>query len=153
MTGFFGWFLIIVAVLAIFNAERLPDLQRILEGKFKESLDAANKGKELAKSQIEKAKKNIEAKKNAPATKVEAEENSPEEIEEALKFMSNFTPNEKNKEEQAPTKVTPEEVLSETNTAEADKPVDPDIEKINAILEEGLTIDDKEKPIDLNNRD
>ena len=89
MGGFFGWFLVIVAVLAILNAEKLPALRKMLEEKFKDSVEAAKVGAEKAKTKIEKVKSDIDAKKNS-AKETVAEENTPEEIEEALKMMGNY---------------------------------------------------------------
>ena len=37
----FGWILVIIAVLAILNAEKLPALRQMLEEKFKDSVVAA----------------------------------------------------------------------------------------------------------------
>ncbi len=95
MTGFFSWLLIIVGVLAIFNAEKLPALKEMLEEKFKDSVDAAKEGSTLAKNKIKQVKKDIEAKKESSA-KVENEENTPEEIEESLKFMGDYVEKNEN---------------------------------------------------------
>lgn len=89
MGGFFGWFLVIVVVLAILNAEKLPALRKMLEEKLKDSIEAAKVSAEKAKTKIEKVKSDIDAKKNSVKEK-EAEENSPEEIEEALKMMGDY---------------------------------------------------------------
>ena len=66
MDGFFGWFLIIVGVLAIFNAEKLPALRQMLEEKFKDSVDAAKAGSKTMRDKIEKVKTDIDNRKNAP---------------------------------------------------------------------------------------
>ena len=117
MGGFFGWFLVIVGVLAIFNAEKLPALRAMLEEKFKGSLDVA---KEVSKT----TKNKIEKEKNAPQEIKEPEENTPEETEEALNFMSNYITK---KEEETPTTV-PEQTEKEPETTEdtpqEDKPID-----------------------------
>ena len=89
MGGFFGWFLVIVAVLAILNAEKLPALRKMMEEKFKDSLEAAKVSAEKAKTKIEKVKSDIDAKKNS-VKESESEENTPEEIEEALKVMGDY---------------------------------------------------------------
>lgn len=89
MGGFFGWFLVVVAVLAILNAEKLPALRKMLEEKFKESVDAARVGAEKAKIKIEQVKSDIDSKKNS-VKEVPSEENTPEEIEEALKVMGDY---------------------------------------------------------------
>lgn len=90
MTGFMGWFLAFILVIAIFNAEKLPDLKQMLEEKFKNSVDAAKEGSKLAKHKIKQVRSDIENKKNAANAVPEAEENTPEEIEESLKFMGSF---------------------------------------------------------------
>lgn len=124
MGGFFGWFLVIVGVLAIFNAEKLPALRAMLEEKFKGSLDVAKEVSKTTKNKIEKVKAEIDNKKNAPQETKEPEENTPEETEEALKFMSNYITK---KEEETPTTV-PEQTEKEPETTEdtpqEDKPVD-----------------------------
>ena len=89
MGGFFGWFLVIVAVLAVLNAEKLPALRKMMEEKFKESVEAAKTGAEKAKTKIEQVKSDIDAKKNS-SKEVVSEENTPEEIEEALKVMGDY---------------------------------------------------------------
>ena len=87
MTGFWGWFLVLVVVAAIFNAEKLPALREFLEEKLKDSMEKAKEGSKLAKDKIKQVKTDIENKKNTPD---EPEENTPEEIEESLKFMDSY---------------------------------------------------------------
>ena len=96
MGGFFGWFLVIVAVIAILNAEKLPAWRKMLEEKLKDSVEAAKVGAEKAKTKMEKVKSDIDAKKNSVQT-AEAEENTPEEIEEALKMMGDYVKSDKKK--------------------------------------------------------
>ena len=96
MGGFFGWFLVIVAVIAILNAEKLPAWRKLLEEKLKDSVEAAKVGAEKAKTKMEKVKSDIDAKKNSVKT-AEAEENTPEEIEEALKMMGDYVKSDKKK--------------------------------------------------------
>lgn len=130
MDGFFGWFLVIVGVLAVFNAEKLPALRQMLEEKFKDSLDAAKEGSKTMKDKIEKVKTDMDNRKNAPQAEKETEENTPEETEEALQFMSNYI----NKDESEKAAVRPEEnaqvqettvaTTEENEKAEEDKPVD-----------------------------
>lgn len=124
MGGFFGWFLVIVGVLAIFNAEKLPALRAMLEEKFKGSLNAAKEVSKTTKNKIEKVKTEMDNRKNAPQAEKEAEENTPEETEEALKFMSNYITK---KEEETSTAV-PEQTEKEPETTneapEEDKPID-----------------------------
>lgn len=130
MGGFFGWFLVIVGVLAIFNAEKLPALRQMLDEKLKGSLDAAKEVSKTTKSKIEKVKTEIDNRKNAPQEEKEAEENTPEETAEALNFMSNYI-NKKEKESKEEPKSSLADMLNaqaeQQNTAKEnteDKPVD-----------------------------
>ena len=109
MTGVMGWILTIVFVLAIFNAEKLPALKQLMEEKFKDSLDAAKKGSEIAKDKIKQVKTDIENKKNATANGHDPEENTPEEIEESLKFMGDFIKKDADNEEKPIEKDEPKE--------------------------------------------
>ncbi len=86
----FGWILVIIGVLAIFNAEKLPALKQMMEDKFKDSMDAAKVGSKIAKNKIKQVKADIDSKKNAEPQEKEREENTPEEIEESLQFMGSF---------------------------------------------------------------
>ena len=130
MGGFFGWFLVIVGVLAIFNAEKLPALRQMLDEKLKGSLDAAKEASKTTKSKIEKVKTEIDNRKNAPQEEKEAEENTPEETAEALNFMSNYINKKEKKSEEEP-KSSLADILNaqaeQQNTAKEnaeDKPVD-----------------------------
>ena len=130
MGGFFGWFLVFVAVAAIFNAEKLPALRQLLEEKMKGSMEAAKEGAKIANSKIKKVKTEIENKKNAPASVVPAEENTPEEIDESLKFMKDFIkervnedqPTEVQKVAQEKPEVSPQpsETVEKTDDAPSD---------------------------------
>jgi predicted metal-dependent peptidase len=126
MTGFMGWFLTIVLVLAIFNAEKLPALRMLLEQKLKTSLDAAKEGSKIAKDKIKQVKTDIENKKNAPAEEQDPEENTPEEIEESLKFMGDFI-KQSSKEEEKPVAVK-EEPVEEKKEPEPDPDAPIDLE-------------------------
>lgn len=123
MTGIMGWILTIIFVLAIFNAEKLPALKQLMEEKFKTSVDAAKKGSELAKDKIKQVKTDIENKKNAQADGHDPEENTPEEIEESLKFMGDFIKQNTKEEEKPTVKAEPEEEKKEEKPAE-DAPID-----------------------------
>ena len=92
----FGWILVIIIVLAIFNAEKLPALKQLAEEKFKNSVVAAKEGSKLAKDKIQKVKTDIEQKKST-AAKENTEENTPEEIAESMEFMGTFVQEEENK--------------------------------------------------------
>ena len=85
----FEWLLVIIVVLAVFNAEKLPALKQMLEEKFKDSVDVAKVSSKIAKDKIQKVKSDIENKKNAQVEK-EAEENTPEEIAESMEFMGSI---------------------------------------------------------------
>ncbi len=138
MGGFFGWFVVIVGVLAIFNAEKLPELRALLEEKFKNSVDVAKEGSKLAKDRIKQVKTEMENKKNTEEKK-EAEDNTPEEIEESLKFMGSFI-NKNQKVKEAP--------------AAAQPAVKPAVaQKVAAKVETKAPATVKEdKPVDLENR-
>lgn len=130
MDGFFGWFLVIVGVLAVFNAEKLPALRQMLEEKFKDSLDAAKEGSKTMKDKIEKVKTDMDNRKNAPQAEKETEENTPEETEEALQFMSNYINKDESEkvavksEENAQAQETTVATTEKNEKAEEDKPVD-----------------------------
>lgn len=141
MGGFMGWFLTFLLVLAIFNAEKLPELREKLEEKIKDSVDAAKEGSKLASDKIKQVKSDIENKKNAVAAPEEAEENTPEEIEESLKFMGNYLKQEaENNSAQKNTEITDTPIVdgkAETEKKQAEIP---------------STETDDDKPIDLENR-
>ncbi len=94
-----GWIVVIIGVLAIFNAEKLPALRQMLEERFKDSMVAAKEGSKLAKDKIKQVKADIDNKKNAEPTVKPSEENTPEEIEESLQFMGSFIKEGENKGE------------------------------------------------------
>lgn len=140
MGGFFGWFLVIVGVLAVFNAEKLPALRQLLEEKFKGSLDVAKESSKTVKSKLEQVKTEIDSRKNTPQAGNDPEENTPEETAEALQFMSNYI-NKKN--EPAETEKTePEKTDGGTSLADM----------LNAKAAEDEKADE-EKPVDLNKFD
>lgn len=63
-SGFWSWFLVIVFVVAIFNAHRLPDLKKQLEGLSKDGIDALKKGTKAAQDKINKAKTSRQEQKS-----------------------------------------------------------------------------------------
>lgn len=135
MGGFFGWFLVIVGVLAIFNAEKLPALRQMLDEKLKGSLDVAKEVSKTTKNKIEKVKTEIDNRKNAQQEEKEAEENTPEETAEALNFMSNYI-NKKEKESEE----EPKSSLADMLNAQAEQQIK---------AEENA----EDKPVDLNKFD
>lgn len=152
MSGFWGWFLVIVGVLAVFNAEKLPALRRLLEEKFKDSVDLAKESSKTIKDKVDKVKSDIDNRKNAVAAKdVEPEENSAEEIEDALQFMKGYVKDGESSED-----VKTEEVVEAKteNTEDANKKAD-DFD-LESIFKENAASDsaskDEDKPIDLEHR-
>ncbi|MCQ2734382.1 MAG: hypothetical protein MJ212_00330 [Alphaproteobacteria bacterium] len=128
MGGFWGWFIVFVGVLAIFNAEKLPAIRKMLEEKFKDSVDAAKESSKVAQAKLKQVKAGIENKKNAPQPQAEAEENSPEEIDEALQFMKGIvkegkTSNKKDEEKSEKNSDTQEEIIVASEPQE-DAPID-----------------------------
>lgn len=130
----FGWILVIIGVLAIFNAEKLPALKQMMEDKFKDSMDAAKVGSKIAKNKIKQVKADIDSKKNAEPQEKEREENTPEEIEESLQFMGSFI-----KKDEAETKAEDKE----TPQKEAEKVIE---------LPQEPTESENDGKVDLENR-
>lgn len=130
----FGWILVIIGVLAIFNAEKLPALKQMMEDKFKDSMDAAKVGSKIAKNKIKQVKADIDSKKNAEPQEKEREENTPEEIEESLQFMGSFI-----KKDEAETKAEDKE----TPQKEAEKVIE---------LPQESTESENDGKVDLENR-
>ena len=135
MGGFFGWFLVIVGVLTVFNAEKLPALRQMLDEKLKGSLDAAKEVSKTTKNKIEKVKTEIDNRKNAQQEEKEAEENTPEETAEALNFMSSYINKKENEN-----KEKPKSSLADMLNAQAEQQIKA---KENA----------EDKPVDLNKFD
>lgn len=119
-----GWFLTIVLVLAVFNAEKLPALRKLLEEKLKTSMDAAKEGSKIAKDKLKQVKTDIENKKNAPAAEQEDEENTPEEIEESLKFMGDFIKQNNTTEDKPSASSKPVEEKKPEAKPNEDAPID-----------------------------
>lgn len=55
-SGFWGWFLVIVLVVAVFSADRLPEFKKFIEKASKEGVDAMKKGKKNVEQKIAQAK-------------------------------------------------------------------------------------------------
>jgi hypothetical protein len=116
----FGWILVIIGVLAIFNAEKLPALKQMMEDKFKDSMEAAKVGSKIAKNKIKQVKADIDSKKNAEPQEKEREENTPEEIEESLQFMGSFI-----KKDEAETKAEDKETPQKDTEKVIELPQEP----------------------------
>ena len=147
MGGFLGWFVVFVGVLAIFNAEKLPELRTLLEEKLKISFDAAKEGSKRAKVKIKQVKTDIENKKSASvaASDLEEEENTPEEIEESLKFMGNYINGT------AANSASDDEV--ERKVAELKKEAEEEaLAKLNQAKNSDNNSTEEEQPIDLEKR-
>ena len=70
-----GWLLVIVVVVAIFNADKLPELKKALEAKTKEGVEAVKKGQQKAQEKLAQVKEKAEkAKKEAKAEVEETKE-------------------------------------------------------------------------------
>lgn len=65
-SGFWSWFLVIVFVVAIFNAHRLPEFKKQLENLSKGGIDALKKGTKTAQEKIAQAKAKAERQKTQP---------------------------------------------------------------------------------------
>ena len=129
MGGFMGWFLTFLLVAAIFNAEKLPALRKMLEEKFKDSVDAAKEGSKIAKTKIKKVKSDIENKRTAAVNAVtgDGEENTPEEIAESLQFMGNYIKPEdeaEDKKQEVKKEDLKTEKTASENTQAEEKPID-----------------------------
>ena len=60
-----GWLIVIIVVVAIFNADKLPDLKKAIEAKTKEGVEAAKKGQQKAQEKIAQVKEAKAKKENA----------------------------------------------------------------------------------------
>ena len=65
-----GWLVVIIVVVAIFNADKLPDLKKAIEAKTKEGVEAMKKGQQKAQEKLAQVK---EAKAKKPQTKKDDE--------------------------------------------------------------------------------
>lgn len=88
-SGFWGWFLVVVIVAAIFGAGKLPELKTIAEEKLKLAVDEAKKKKVEVENKINEVKEQQKAaREQAAARKAEEarKEENEEVTEEDLKF-------------------------------------------------------------------
>lgn len=124
MSGFFGWFIVIVGVIAVFNAEKLPVWRKMLEARLKDGVEVAKESSKKAKNKLEKVKSDMEARKNMTPEEKDPEENTPEEIEASMQFMGDYINKEPVPEEKSTVveeKVEIEEVKEENE--DEDKPI------------------------------
>lgn len=80
-SGFWGWFLVVLVVAAIFGAGKLPDLRKEAEEKLKLGMAALEKGKEELNKKIAEKTKNGEPKSKASTKKEMPQDNQSENIE------------------------------------------------------------------------
>lgn len=80
-SGFWGWFLVVLVVAAIFGAGKLPDLRKEAEEKLKLGMAALEKGKEELNKKIAEKTKNGEPKSKASTKKETPQDNQSENIE------------------------------------------------------------------------
>lgn len=52
LSGFWGWFLVVVFVVLVFSADRLPEWKKSLEVIAKDGVDAVKKGTKTAQEKI-----------------------------------------------------------------------------------------------------
>lgn len=70
-SGFWGWFLVAIAVAAIFGAGKLPELRTLAEQKLKLAVDEAKKKKNEVETKITQAKEKSKAAKEEAIKKAE----------------------------------------------------------------------------------
>lgn len=58
----FGWLIVILAVVAIFNADKLPQIKSTIEAKTKEGVEAVKKSAKKAEEKIAQTKAKKEDK-------------------------------------------------------------------------------------------
>lgn len=74
--GFWSWVLVFIVVVAIFSADRLPELREFLQKMSKEGAEAVKKGKKELEGKIAQAKA---AKEKKAKEKAAEEEDSSDE--------------------------------------------------------------------------
>lgn len=75
--GFWSWVLVFIVVVAIFSADRLPELREFLQKMSKEGAEAVKKGKKELEGKIAQVKAAKEKKAKEKAAE-EAEDSSDE---------------------------------------------------------------------------
>ena len=74
----FSWLLVIILVVVIFNADKLPEWKKTIEAKTKEGVEAVKKGQQKAQEKLAQVK---EAKTKTKKTEAKSSETK-EEIKE-----------------------------------------------------------------------
>jgi len=59
-----SWLLVIILVVAIFNADKLPELKNAIEAKAKEGVEAVKKGQQKAQEKLAQVKETKAKKEN-----------------------------------------------------------------------------------------
>ncbi len=59
-----SWLLVIILVVAIFNADKLPELKNAIETKAKEGVEAVKKGQQKAQEKLAQVKETKAKKEN-----------------------------------------------------------------------------------------
>lgn len=78
-SGFWGWFLVVIVVAAVFGAGKLPELKTLAEEKFKVAVDEAKKKKNEVEDKINQAKEKSKTAKEEAIKKAEDIKKSDEE--------------------------------------------------------------------------
>ena len=69
----FSWLLVIILVVAIFNADKLPDLKKAIEAKTKEGVEAVKKGQQKAQEKLAQVKEAKTKKTEAKSSETKEE--------------------------------------------------------------------------------
>ena len=72
----FSWLLVIILVVVIFNADKLPEWKKAIEAKTKEGVEAVKKGQQKAQEKLAQVKeaKTKKAESKSSATEEETKE-------------------------------------------------------------------------------
>ena len=72
----FSWLLVIILVVVIFNADKLPEWKKTIEAKTKEGVEAVKKGQQKAQEKLAQVKeaKTKKAESKSSATEEETKE-------------------------------------------------------------------------------
>ena len=69
----FSWLLVIILVVVIFNADKLPDLKKAIEAKTKEGVEAVKKGQQKAQEKLAQVKEAKTKKTEAKSSETKEE--------------------------------------------------------------------------------